>query len=264
MSGRAVVPAGYVRRRAGPAVLVARADVADAAARALAAGGTLYDYAAAHPARRTLHGRAPVYAAPLPGGFRVVVRHSRHGGLLAPVTGDRFLGASRAPGELATALRLAAAGVPTPDVVAYVRYPAGALLCRSDVATGEVADADDLGAVLADDARAAAVDAWLPAVMALLVRLRRAGARHPDLNVKNVLLAPSGRGATAYVLDVDRISFTTPDDARAAAANAARLLRSARKRHAQGLAHLPAAAREALQALARHALTPPFGVRATR
>ena len=260
MSAVATPPAGYVRRRARSAELVARADAADAVGRALIAAGTLYDYAAEHPERRTMQGRAPVYAVPLPGGLRVVVRHSQHGGLLAPLTGDRFLGSSRAPSELATALRLARAGVPTPEVVAYARYDAGALFSRADVATREIAGAEDLGGVLADEARADDTDAWLPAVTRLLERMRRVGARHPDLNVKNVLLAPGAEGTTAYVLDVDRVSFTTPDDGRAAAANAARLLRSARKRSAQGLAHLAAAALAALAALARHVSTPAIGI----
>lgn len=260
MIAAATPPDGYVRRRARSAEVVARADAADAVGRALADAGTLYDYAAAHPGRRTMQGRAPVYAAPLPGGLGVVVRHSRHGGLLAPLTGDRFLAPSRAPAELATALRLARAGVPTPSVVAYARYPAGALLWRADVATEEIVGASDLGAVLADEERARASDDWLPAVVRLLERLRRVGARHPDLNVKNVLLAPGEHGATAYVLDVDRVSFTTPDDGRAAAANAARLLRSARKRSAQGLARVPGEALAALGAMARHVPTPPVGL----
>jgi hypothetical protein len=55
------------------------------------------------------------------------------------------------------------------------------------------------------------------------------GARHHDLNVKNVLLrhAPRG-GLEAMVLDVDRVEFLRVGDA-VAAGNAARLIRSARK-----------------------------------
>lgn len=239
MSG-AAPPAGYVRRRVGGAVLVARADAADAVQQAAAEGGTLYDYAAAHPAARTLQGRGPVYAAPLPGGERVVVRRSRHGGLLAPFTGDRFLWPGRAPAELRASARLAAAGVCTPAVVAYLLYPAGPLLCRADVASAEIDDADDLGALLAEPGAAGA--AWLAPVAELLAAMARAGARHPDLNVKNVLLARRGGRLVPYLLDVDRVRFTTPGDARAERANAARLQRSARKRRAAGLAHVADAA----------------------
>jgi hypothetical protein len=190
--GGAAPPPGYVRGRRGVAELVARADVAAAIETALATSGTLYDYAARHPAARAFQGRAPAYAAPLPGGgLPVVVRHSWHGGLLAPLTGDRFLRPTRAGAELAAAVRLAESGVPTPELVAYVLYPAGPLLGRADVATREVPAARDLGDVLA--ARGAPAG-WLPALLALLDGLARAGARHPDLNVKNVLLAGPPNG----------------------------------------------------------------------
>ena len=56
----------------------------------------------------------------------------------------------------------------------------------------------------------------------LLEALRRAGATHPDLNVRNVLITDAGAAA---VLDVDRVTF----GAAAAGANAKRLLRSMAK-----------------------------------
>jgi 3-deoxy-D-manno-octulosonic acid kinase len=255
VSGRGEPPAGYVRVAAPGAALVAQAAAAAGVVNALSSCGTLYDYARTHPERRTMHGRAPVYAAPLPtGGGRVVVRHSRHGGLLAPLTGDRFVRPSRAGVELAAALRLAAAGVRTPELVAYALYPAGPLLCRADVATREVPDARDLGEWLADVALAHATAEWTPPVVELLAALGRAGARHPDLNVKNVLLAPSGPGRrAAYVLDVDRVVFDAPGDPRVTAANVARLLRSARKRRAQGLARVSEGALGELAAAASRA-----------
>jgi tRNA A-37 threonylcarbamoyl transferase component Bud32 len=60
---------------------------------------------------------------------------------------------------------------------------------------------------------------------ALLGALSRAGAVHPDLNMRNVLVA----GATTYVLDVDRVYFLAPGDARVDQRNRARLMRSAHK-----------------------------------
>ena len=172
---------------------------------------------------------------PLPDGeTRVVVRHSRHGGLLAPVTGDRFLPPTRAPHELRTALRLAEAHVPTPEVIAYATYPAGVVFQRSDVATREVVGGKDLADVLARDdieARFAALDATAD----LLHALERAGARHPDLNVTNVLIvAAEGLPARALVLDVDRVVFGERGDAGIGAANVRRLLRSARKLRSNG------------------------------
>jgi len=228
-------PAGYTRFLQGTADVVALGACAEAVRRAVGAR-SLYDYAASHPGRRELRGRGVAYAVPLPDGeTRVVVRHSRHGGLLAPVTGDRFLPPTRAPHELRTALRLAEAHVPTPEVIAYATYPAGAVFRRSDIATREVVGAKDLADVLAraDDgeARSTALDATAE----LLRALERAGARHPDLNVTNVLIVASHEvPARALVLDVDRVVFGARGDARIGAANVRRLLRSARKLRSNG------------------------------
>jgi len=224
-------PDGYERVAGrGGAEGVALRSAAAAVGEALHAG-TLYEYGARHPGRRALMGRAPAYAVPLPGGAaRVVVRHSRHGGLLAPLTGDRFLPPTRAPRELATALRLARAGVPTPELVAYVVYPAGPLFRTADVATREVVGGRDLAALLGDrTAGDATRQAALDATAELLRALAAAGARHPDLNVKNVLIAPrADASAAAYVLDVDRVAFGAPGSG-VAAANLRRLVRSLQK-----------------------------------
>ena len=228
-------PAGYTRFLQGSADVVALGACAEAVRRAVGAR-SLYDYAATHPNRRELRGRGVAYAVPLPDGeTRVVVRHSRHGGLLAPVTGDRFLPPTRAPHELRTALRLAEAHVPTPEVIAYATYPAGAMFRRSDVATREVVGGKDLGDVLARGGDGEARTKALGATAELLRALERAGARHPDLNVTNVLIvATDGLPPRALVLDVDRVVFGQRGDVRIGAANVRRLLRSVHKLRANG------------------------------
>jgi 3-deoxy-D-manno-octulosonic acid kinase len=234
MTGHA--PPGYQRfLTTGGAEVVARA--ADArAVRETLAGSTLYEWAERQPGARPLYGRGTSYAVALPAtaasapGTRVVVRHARHGGLLAPLTGDRFLGSTRAPRELDAALRLAAAGVRTPEVVAYVLYPAGTLLRRADVATREI-EGRDLATVLEGGPSDAERDAAITATAELLGALARAGARHSDLNIKNVLLAGAADGALlAWVLDVDVVRFRPPNDSAAAWSNVARIERSFRKR----------------------------------
>lgn len=222
------IPDGYAQATVGSARVVARKASLEGV-RSTLGSQTLYEYAARHPEARPLSGRGVAYAVPLPAGERVVVRHNRHGGLFAPITGDRFLAPTRAPRELAAALRLTAQGVPTPEIVAYVVYEAGPLLRRSDVASREVPDSVDLAAVLttgtSSEQRAA-----LAAATSLIALLSACGARHHDLNVKNVLLAPGGSIApTAYVLDVDRVEFGRPGDSRITEGNLERFMRSARK-----------------------------------
>lgn len=193
--------------------------------------GTLYDYAARHPRARALSGRATAWAVPLPDAVtHVVVRHGWHGGLLRHLTRDRFLAPTRAPHELRTALTLRERGVPTPEIVAFAVYPAGPLLRRSDVASREVPRAKDLAVTLLGPPEPAAKAAVLEATATLLAQLAAAGAHHADLNLKNVLLEPTADGGvTAWVLDVDRVTFLPHGDGRVAALNHARLARSARK-----------------------------------
>ena len=229
----APLPDGYERTELRGVVVVARIGLMEAVRTALKAG-TLYEYAAQHEEARSLAGRGIAYSVPLPSGERVVVRHNRHGGLLAPLTGDRFLAPTRAPHELTVALQLAKAGVLTPELLAYAIYPAGPLFRRSDVATREIRESRDLAALLTgvDEAER---KSGLDAAAVLIGALCAAGARHHDLNVKNVLLARTGKGGRgavsfrAYVLDVDRVEFGRPGDSRITENNLDRFARSARK-----------------------------------
>lgn len=228
---REALPAGFVRVTGRRCAAVAReAHAADA--RALLADGMPHEAAARDLAARPLSGRGTAYAIALPvSRVPAVVRHNRHGGLLASVRRDLFLPPTRAPHELRVALRLADAGVRTPPVLLYAIEHAGPALRRADVVTREITESHDLAAYMSagGDARTRA-DAWA-ATRELVRSLGDAGARHHDLNVKNVLLAreaPAGP-LHAWIIDVDRVEFGRAGDPSVHAANVARLLRSARK-----------------------------------
>ncbi len=223
-------PPGYLSWREGQTDVVALEPIARAVREALEEG-TLYDYAAHHPEALPMTGRGIAYAVPLPGGAAEgVVRRSRHGGMLAGVTGERFLGDTRAPRELANALRLTRLGVPTPEVLAYATYHAGPMLRRADVVTRLVPAARDLASRLADDDGIERSREMLRAVAELVARMSTACARHPDLNLKNVLMREDEDGRfEAMVLDIDRVWFDREGSARAARANLRRFGRSARK-----------------------------------
>lgn len=226
---RPPLPAGYERVTAGRRWAVVRADHR-ADAEAMLAEGTLYEAAARDLAARTLMGRGAAYAIALPvSGTRVVVRHNRHGGLFAPVTRDLFLAPTRAPYELAVSLRLASLGVRTPELVMYGVQRLLPALRRSDVVTREIAGGRDLSTYMGDDVPPAERAAAWTAARELVLSLNLAGARHHDLNVKNILLAPLDGRLAAWVLDVDRVDFGEPDSPTVRRGNAERLLRSARK-----------------------------------
>ena len=147
MSGGGGVPAGYERARVRRAEIVALPELVSPL-RGILARTTLHEFASAHPEARAMAGRGPVHAIPFGEDGRIVVRHVRHGGAMASVTRDLFL-MPRAAAELAITLQLAARGVPTPQIVAYVLYRAG-IFQRSVVATREIARASvRAGALLA-------------------------------------------------------------------------------------------------------------------
>jgi len=220
-------PAGYESFLAGRAHVVARDELA-AAIRDAMASATLHAWAERQPGARAMQGRTTAWATELADGVEVVVRHSQHGGLLAPLTGDLFRWPTRAPAELAAALSLAAMRVPPPEVLAYAVYPAFGPLVRADVMTRRVAGValpDAWDAAHAPEARWALVER----LAGLLTALRRAGAHHPDLNVRNVLIPDASSEAGAVALDVDRVVFGPPGSAVIAIGNVGRLVHSMAK-----------------------------------
>ena len=248
-----MLPAGFERLLLGHAVAVARSDVAVSVRGSLlnadGTRSTLHQFAARQPNARQLQGREPAYAVTLPHGtFRVVVRHNRRGGLLAPLLGDRFMSHTRARRELELSLALAKLGVRTPEIVAYALYPPGGMIQRADVCSREIPSSRDLAQVITREG-AAERTAALAAAARLVAELARVGARHHDLNAKNILLTHE----MAYVLDVDRVTLGgTPGPT--LEANLSRLTRSLRKwrdkHHARiaerDIAELEVSARQAL------------------
>lgn len=159
---------------------------------------------------------------------------------MARLKTDLFLPPTRGLRELLTSLRLRSRGVATPEILGFAVYHAGTLLRRSDVVSREIKDSTDLAAFLNDQSDSEARSRALEAVAALVAALSRAGAHHPDLNLKNILLSTDGGADSglppAHVLDVDRIRFHVPGDPIVLSANIDRLERSIRKwRERQGL-----------------------------
>ena len=221
-------PSGYVRKLIGDTTVVAHGSVLTYFEEMLHRHATLYAWAEAQPRKRAMQGRTTAWAVALPEvDVGVVVRHSTHGGLLAPVTKDVFRN-PRAPDELRRSWTMRHVGIPTPRILGYALYPLlGGQFSRADVVTREVPDSADLERVLTADEPRFDRTACIDATVTLLRRLARTWAYHPDLNLKNVLLSPSeGAEPIAYALDVDTLRFA---EKHAEWMNVARLLRSARK-----------------------------------
>ena len=168
-------PAGYVRVTAGLCDAVTRAEHVEDA-RLMLADGSLYEAAARDLSAVRLQGRGVAYAIALPvTGAQAVVRHNRHGGKLARLTRDLFLPPTRAPHELAVALRLRVLGVPTPDVLMYGTSPAPFPFRRADVVTRRIEGGRDLATFLAFNAPNADREAAWEATRALVRTMNEAG-----------------------------------------------------------------------------------------
>jgi Lipopolysaccharide kinase (Kdo/WaaP) family len=224
-----VVPPGYVAL-SEPGVEGAALATLEMPLREALAEGSFYDFAEHHAEAAPLTGRGIAYAVPLSSGDRVVVRRSRHGGLLGPIRDDRFLGATRGPRELEISLTLRRLGVASPEIVAYATYPAGPMFRRADVVSREVPRSRDLAAALAALSRGDSKRLFLEATGKLLASMSLARARHPDLNIKNVLVAHNDFGGIeAFVLDVDRVWLDKGGAVSVLEANLRRFSRSALK-----------------------------------
>jgi hypothetical protein len=186
---------------------------------------SLTQWAAQHPQRQQRDGRAPTWVVPLNHDVTMVVRHAWHGGALASLTRDLWRAPGRAPHEAMVSDRLRAGGVRTPELLAWTTDAAGPGMVRIDVCTTFVPDAHDLPSWFAT-AREEQLPVAIAAVASLVEQLAVLGARHADLNLKNILLTSQ---QIAHVLDVDRVTFSRAPVDRIRVANWDRLLRSATK-----------------------------------
>jgi len=145
-------------------------------------------------------GRSPSRVILLDGIGQAVVRRYLHGGLLATVTRDLFVGVQRPMRELEASERIRQGGVATPEILAvYLRrsFPG---FYRSCILSRLVPQAENLrqwlGRAGRDPAR------WGPMldqVARALSSLHDAGCLHRDLNLGNLLVAPTG----IWILDLD-------------------------------------------------------------
>ncbi len=198
---------GYARGRRGRATIIASREALAFVREAIAAAGTLYDYAATRPGAETIRGRGTIYVVPGPDDKRWLIRRLTHGGLLAPISGDRFLrvGRPRPFNELRLSWQLRELGLATPRVHAAVVYLFGPFY-RGEVARQHVARAVDLAALLfaEPDRPRSERQAALAAAGRLLGKLHRVGLLHPDLNLRNVLIEAADGAPRAYILDLEK------------------------------------------------------------
>jgi 3-deoxy-D-manno-octulosonic acid kinase len=176
-------------------------------------------------------GREAHPVATLPNGARVVVRRYRRGGMMRWVNRVVYFGGNRAFDELRATERARAGGVRAPVVVAAIERPARLAGYRAWLATELIPGGQDFAAWLAeqggDEPRRRAVLAEAGRQMAMM---HAAGVAHPDVNLRNLLVAPGDGEPEVYLLDFDRADVTaTPVPRTRRVRDLRRLARSARK-----------------------------------
>lgn len=221
MAGK--IPAGFEWARAGRIAMLVRADCRDwlvplllAAARGEPAGEV-----------RALSGGRGGATVVRRRGHEVVLRPYRRGGLAARLVRDRYFGWRPRPlRELCLLEQLRRRGVPVAEPLGGCVRRVG-IGYRGWIVTRYVPEARTLwewAASGAADGERAAV--WR-GVGAAIRRLHAAGARHPDLNLHNILLSSQAGALQVSFIDFDRPRFSGL--LRGPAADVQRLRRSARK-----------------------------------
>jgi tRNA A-37 threonylcarbamoyl transferase component Bud32 len=130
----------------------------------------------------------------------VVLRVYRHGGFLAGVSRGLFLGTGRPLRELEVSEFIRRAGLPTPEIVALYSKRVLPGLFRSCVLTRRIPESQNLRQWLREEGENPA--SWGPMihrVAGALSALHGAGCRHRDLNLGNLLTAPTG----IWIIDLD-------------------------------------------------------------
>ncbi|MGI9179734.1 MAG: lipopolysaccharide kinase InaA family protein [Longimicrobiaceae bacterium] len=179
---------------------------------------------------RVAGGRTSHALVPLPGGERAVVRVYRRGGALRHLNRERYFLGHRAFAELRATEAARANGVRVPLPLAAVERPA--LLGYTALFTTRWIPHSRDGESWLQAADPSAAHALLRQAGEQIGRMHAAGVAHPDLNLRNLLVAEeSGEQTPAvYLLDFDRARlYRGPVPARRRARDLLRLARSAHK-----------------------------------
>lgn len=180
----------------------------------------------------TAAGRAPVWFFTYQ-THRLVLRHYWRGGFIARLTPDRFiwqgLKRSRPWGELNTLMQLRELGmaVPTP-AGAKVERDRHRLLYTADIVTEEIPNALSLPDFFCSTDSKHKQEEVCYKVGETIAQLHSLGAKHTDLNVRNILVSPPGE---ISVIDWDKgsVSPTVTTNPISAKRTLERLRRSIKK-----------------------------------
>jgi len=179
------------------------------------------------PAVETLGGGREAHpVVVLPTGEKAVVRAYHRGGLIQRVNASRYFGGNRAFDELRATERARTGGVRTARIVAAIESP-HAVGYTAMLATLLIPGARDAARWLADETER---DPMLRDAGRQLAAMHDAGVSHPDVNLRNLLVAEREGAPEVWLLDFDKARvYAGPVTRTRRATDLRRLARSARK-----------------------------------
>lgn len=174
---------------------------------------------------RTGGGRGAHPVVELPGGARILLREYRRGGAVRHVNRATYFLGHRALEELRVTVAAEDRGVSVPRMIAAVETP-GRVGYSAMLAVGWIDGAVELARWIE-----ALPDERLETMRSVgeaVARMHDAGIAHPDLNLRNLLVAPGGRPGERRVVIIDFDRATLHDRALSARRRRAAIQRMTR------------------------------------
>ncbi len=229
------VPPGFERMEQGGTVLLVRREWAKAVGKALSPLHAAWRLIGRR--RFTARGRSGVVSFPLEGDLPpMMVRRYRHGGLLAGVGRDLYLGTARATEELAVTEAARRGRLRTVIPVGVLCQRVHVIFWRLAFLSAEISDSEDMVHFccrLAEYPAETAAREKRGVIREAALQIRKMhdlGIHHADLHLKNLLLQRRQAGTPqVYVIDFDKARLGEPLDLEQRLNNIRRLARSVRK-----------------------------------
>jgi len=211
--------------RVGSRELVIHRDIASQAAQIMQKLGTL-----ASAARAGAGNRKSAHRLSLDDGIELFARRGRRGGLIGSILGDIYMGMAPRPlNELAVTVEAKRRGIPVAEPMGAMIEWIGPALYRGFFLTRAVRGMTLWEFVKNDDDQTVRSHV-LGQARAAIEMMHDKGLFHADLNLHNLLVTQAGESFTVIIIDLDKSRlFDAPVSAAMRRANAARLMRSARK-----------------------------------
>jgi tRNA A-37 threonylcarbamoyl transferase component Bud32 len=231
-------PDGFVRPKSlrtisGTLRCLCRPEIAEDLALTYESHTWIYDAFEEQRGVQSLRGRRPVLAGQL-GETDVVVKRLSHGGTVANLWKDRFLGSGRITSHIPLAEYLTSHGIATPRVL-FASWRRSWGVVRGEVGFEKLAGGVDADRYLfVSDEPPEDWNETAERIGRLVADMHRLNFLHSDLNLMNIHIGP---GDQIYILDLDNSALPNGSiPAGARRRNFERLVRSIRKQ-GRGQAH---------------------------